>query len=643
MIGEVIGNHRIIGKLGQGGMGAVYAAEDQQLGRRVAIKVLKPSITRESREVERFRTEAKVQASLNHPNVVTLYAIEPYQDCHCMVMEYVVGKNLAEIVREGGAMPAHIVVSLAKQVLEGLSAAHRLGIVHRDLKPSNVMLTPEGVAKVMDFGIAKVAGSKSLTASGDLVGTVLYMSPEQIQGEAVDARSDIYSLGVILFELLTGRVPFKEDSDFSIMIHHVQTPPPPPTQFLPDIPGALEDIVLRCLQKKPADRFQRTEEILAQFEAYEEQERALGRSQLYSRKTLTAWLERTSEEAQQAGPVPAAGPEPQPAAVAAAPVPAPEPAAAPLPQAPVKQGGNSRGSLLVVAAALMVLVGALTAFYYWGRSYLPFGNTKGPGLAAAAISPPPAAVERDPGRPPAGMETAAQNPAVAPSSPSAPMPSASVPGAATGEDRSIQLTTPLPAISPSTGATAEAPSGSPARRSAPAAKVRSGTEPEPGNLSGRQNSPSTRTSEGAAARSWFVFMDLDQAGEKLALGLAQARVAEVLRESGEDVLSPGAVGSSLRASLDRGDLASVRRLGIGSVILGTAHGSLESQGAYGSDFYVARVRVNLEAVGMADGKVAATASGNAKSRGMANAEAALEEALLQASSEAARGLLRQVR
>src|SRR5213593_2568137 len=234
MIGESLGNHRIISKIGQGGMGTVYEAEDTHLGRRVAIKLLNPTLVANPKELARFQSEAKVQARLNHPNVVTLHEFEPFKDSYYMVMEYVVGRNLADIVRVVGALPPHIVVTLSKQVLDGLSAAHRIGVVHRDLKPSNIMLTPDGVAKVMDFGIAKVQGSQNLTATGALVGTVYYMSPEQVRGEAVDARSDIYSFGIILFELLTGRVPFKEESDFSVMMHHVRTPAPPPTQFLPE-------------------------------------------------------------------------------------------------------------------------------------------------------------------------------------------------------------------------------------------------------------------------------------------------------------------------------------------------------------------------------------------------------------------------
>src|SRR5437867_7973406 len=307
MIGESVGNHRILSKIGQGGMGTVYEAQDTQLGRRVAIKILNPSLVSNSKELARFRAEAKVQANLNHPNIVTLHEFEPYKDSYYMVMEFVVGRNLAEIVKAVGALPAHIVVTITKQVLDGLSVAHRSLVVHRDLKPSNIMLTPDGVAKVMDFGIAKVQGSKSLTATGALVGTVSYMSPEQVRGEAVDARSDIYSFGIILFELLTGRVPFKEESDFSVMMHHVRTPAPPPTQFLPEVPGALEDIVLRCLQKDPAARFQHIEDILSSLDSFEEQERALGRGQLYSRKTLAQWLASAANRAMtgQAQEVPA--------------------------------------------------------------------------------------------------------------------------------------------------------------------------------------------------------------------------------------------------------------------------------------------------------------------------------------------------
>jgi len=161
LIGQSIGNHRIVAELGHGGMGTVYKAEDTRLGRSVAIKILNPSLDTGPKELERFQSEAKVQARLNHPNIVTLHEFEPYGDSYCMIMEYVEGRTLAEIIRQVGALPAHIVVLLSRQVLEGLSAAHRMGVVHRDLKPSNIMLTAEGVAKVMDFGIAKVQGGRS--------------------------------------------------------------------------------------------------------------------------------------------------------------------------------------------------------------------------------------------------------------------------------------------------------------------------------------------------------------------------------------------------------------------------------------------------------------------------------------------------
>ena len=254
MTGAVVGNFKILNRLGEGGMGAVSLGLDLMLDRQVALKMLRPELSRDPEIVKRFRSEAVTLARINHPRVATLFSFFRHQDDFFMVMEYVQGQTLAEVLSRG-AMTCERAVSLFCQALDGVDYAHKLDIVHRDLKPANLMLLPNGSVKVMDFGIARVLGSSRMTRTGHLVGTVEYMSPEQIQGRETDARSDIYSLGIVLFEMLTGRAPFENDSDYELMRAHMEDLPPRPRQFAPHIPQPIEAAILRSLSKKPSDRF----------------------------------------------------------------------------------------------------------------------------------------------------------------------------------------------------------------------------------------------------------------------------------------------------------------------------------------------------------------------------------------------------
>ena len=266
MIGTQIGNYRIVEKLGEGGMGVVYKGVDVFLDRTVAIKVLPPDLARNPELVERFRTEAKAQANLSHTNVATLYAFLVQDGNAVIVMEYVDGETFDQMIGRRGPIPSQDAIPLFKQALLGIGAAHRMGIIHRDIKPSNLMLKRDGIVKVMDFGIAKLAGSQGMTRTGTQLGTVAYMSPEQIQNRGVDIRSDIYALGVTLYEMLSGHIPFEGGSDFQIMRDHVATPPPLPTRFYPYIPKGIENVVLRALEKDPDARFQTVEEFGAALE-----------------------------------------------------------------------------------------------------------------------------------------------------------------------------------------------------------------------------------------------------------------------------------------------------------------------------------------------------------------------------------------
>lgn len=266
MIGEQIANFRILDKLGEGGMGVVYKAMDVHLERPVAIKVLAPELARNPEIVERFRTEARAQANLNHANLATLYAFLVQDDKAFIVMEFVEGENFEQLIRRRGPLPPEDAIPWFKQALLGVGAAHRMGIVHRDIKPTNLMLNRQGLVKVMDFGIAKVLGVRGATRTGMQLGTPAYMSPEQIQGRGVDVRSDIYALGITLYQMLSGHVPFEEGSDFEIMRHQVSTPPPPLVHVHPYAPVVYEGVVMKAIEKDPNCRYRSVEEFGAALE-----------------------------------------------------------------------------------------------------------------------------------------------------------------------------------------------------------------------------------------------------------------------------------------------------------------------------------------------------------------------------------------
>jgi serine/threonine protein kinase len=266
MTGTDVGNYRILEKLGEGGMGVVYKAVDVNLERTVAIKALNTQLTGNPELEQRFRAEARAQANLNHTNLATLYALAIEDGKPWMVMEYIEGETFENMVQRRGPIPALEAIPLFRQALLGMGYAHRMGIVHRDIKPSNMMVNRQGIVKVMDFGIAKVLGARGMTKTGTQMGTAFYMSPEQVLNRGVDIRSDIYSLGVTLYEMLTANVPFGGESDYEIMADHVNTPPPLLTRFYPYVPAGVQNAVLKALEKNPDARFQTVEEFGAALE-----------------------------------------------------------------------------------------------------------------------------------------------------------------------------------------------------------------------------------------------------------------------------------------------------------------------------------------------------------------------------------------
>ena len=261
--------YEIMHRLGSGGMADVYLAHDTQLGRDVALKVLHRRFARDTQFVERFKREAQSAASLQHPNVVGIYDRGEHEGTYYIAMEYLPGKTLRQALDEEAPLDQERAIEHALQILAAAGFAHRNGVVHRDFKPHNVMVGPDGRLKVTDFGIAR-AGASEMTETGSIMGTAQYLSPEQAQGQPVDAASDIYSIGVMLYEMLTGYVPFSGDSAVAIALRHVSDPPTPLRQVRPDIHPALEAVVMRALQKEPAGRFGSAEEFAAMLESARE-------------------------------------------------------------------------------------------------------------------------------------------------------------------------------------------------------------------------------------------------------------------------------------------------------------------------------------------------------------------------------------
>ena len=267
MIAETLGHYRILRPLGQGGMGEVYAAQDTKLGRSVALKVLPQALAGDPARRDRFEREARAVAALNHPGVVTIHSVEEAEGVPFLTMELIEGRPLSDLIRPQG-MALDQFLKIAVPLADAVSAAHRRGIVHRDLKPDNVMVTEEDRLKVLDFGLAKlkeaeqavaemsVLPTRELTVEGTIVGTTAYMSPEQAEGKAVDTRSDVFSLGIVLYEMTTGRRPFQGDTSVGMLSSILKDTPVAVSDLRPDLPSEVGRIIRRCLEKDPGRRMQ---------------------------------------------------------------------------------------------------------------------------------------------------------------------------------------------------------------------------------------------------------------------------------------------------------------------------------------------------------------------------------------------------
>jgi eukaryotic-like serine/threonine-protein kinase len=261
------GRYRVEARIGSGGMAEVYRGVDTVLDRTVAIKILLPQFARDLSFVERFRREAQAAARLNHPNIVGIYDTGADGETQYIVMEFIEGRTLADFMEAGGRFTPMHGVEVAENVCEALAYAHIAGVIHRDIKPANVMVTRKGVVKVMDFGIARiVAGPETAPQTSAVLGTAAYISPEQAQGQAVDGRSDIYSLGAVVYEMLAGRPPFTGDSPVAVAYKQVNESPSPPSQVNAEVPPRLDAVVMRALAKNPANRYQTADDFRADLE-----------------------------------------------------------------------------------------------------------------------------------------------------------------------------------------------------------------------------------------------------------------------------------------------------------------------------------------------------------------------------------------
>ncbi|HEV2814044.1 MAG TPA: protein kinase, partial [Solirubrobacteraceae bacterium] len=252
--GDVFAGHRIEGVAGRGGMGVVYRAVELALDRVVALKTISPALASDPSFRERFVRESKAAAGIDHPNVLPIFSAGEEDGIPYIAMRFVEGEDLRSLLRREGPLPPERAVAIAVQVLKALRFAHRRGIVHRDIKPHNAIVDDEGRVKVTDFGIAR-AGGAQMTEVGSIVGTAQYLSPEQARGAPVDQPSDLYSTGIVLYELLTGTVPFTGQTPVEIAMKHLQQTPAPPSSLRPEVPRDLDYVVLRALAKDPADRY----------------------------------------------------------------------------------------------------------------------------------------------------------------------------------------------------------------------------------------------------------------------------------------------------------------------------------------------------------------------------------------------------
>jgi serine/threonine-protein kinase len=502
MVGRTIGKYRVVAKLGRGGMGTVYRAVDETLDREVAIKILNPELA-DSDVMKRFRAEASMLAKLNHPAIATIYELHRSDEDVLMVMEFVPGESLDQFVQRNGPVEPERAAYLLAQVLDAIGHAHAAGIIHRDLKPSNVMVTERGAVKIMDFGIARVRGAEHMTTDGYMMGTPAYMSPEQVLCQDVDGRSDLYSVGVMFYRLLTGKLPFEADTAIGMVQKQISDTPTPARLHRADLPAWAVAVLDRALAKSPADRYQTAEELRkalldAIHDAGVEAKTLVLPSPAGGR---ARWAAARGPDPNAETSIAAAPPRPAPTefvvvprrvAPAATPGPTPSPTpsatpiAAPAPVAPTahapkpvpfaRRSGSSQAGARA-ALALIAIASLVIGIVGWRRSQAPAPTTSASSetaVSSPAAAPPAATADATP------APAAAAAPTTPPATPavdtavrtsSATPPGTTLPPAGTRPPRAARGTAPPPPEPP--------PAPAPAPPEPPPPVVVATTPPKP--------------------------------------------------------------------------------------------------------------------------------------------------------------------
>jgi len=522
MVGQNVGKYRVIERIGRGGMGTVYRAHDETLDRDVAIKVLNPEIS-DPEVVRRFRAEAVTVAKLNDPGIATIYELLQHEDQWLMVMEFVRGETLERLVDRAGALAPERAAELCTQVLTALGHAHRMGVVHRDLKPANLMMTETGAMKIMDFGIARVAGSDHLTHAGHMMGTPAYMAPEQVLGQEVDARADLYSMGVVLYRLMSGKLPFKGDTAFAMAQSQVNDPPTPVRLARDTVPAWVDAVTARALAKSPADRFQNAEEFCQALR------RGVSGRPLDATVTATVptSVSTTAEtmavqgmlapDAQTITGPTGAGPTGGTATLAAA--------------GPATVTLKKRNLAAIGAGAIVILAVIAGIAVRMSRSGGP--STSAPPAAVAAPATPPSTVSATPAETTPASTQAADAPLPAPAAPAPP-------------------TAPKDTTSAGAASSTAAPASTPA--TPPAAKVNAPRTTKPGDATAAappprprdvSTAPASVPTTAAPADPHIAFVDvklLDVKGTKaddqdVVLSLAAGQISVVSKKGGDALRS----------------------------------------------------------------------------------------------------------
>jgi serine/threonine protein kinase len=407
-INKRIGDYEILNELGAGGMGKVYKVRNVISDRIEAMKILLPDLVGRQELAARFQREIKVLAALDHPNIAALRTALTLDNQLVMVMEFVEGTTLTERMQQG-PIPVADAVNYISQVLDALGYAHQQHVIHRDIKPANMMLTPQGIVKLMDFGIARSASESTLTSTGTTLGSLGYMSPEQVKGETTDARSDLYSVGISLYEMVTGRRPFRESSDYSIMAAQVNQPPTPPIEIKPGLPPELNEIILLAIAKSPAARFQSAgafKNALSRVVPAAHEEPAAGSRTVTSINTLPP----TATMPAQTVPAPTiSARQPQPTPVASQPSMATN--VAPPPPA------SHRGLYMAVGALLVLMVLVAAGMYSRNADARHAASPAAAAPAAQDSTPPAPAPQTAAPAPDASTQPPAETPAPPPATP----------------------------------------------------------------------------------------------------------------------------------------------------------------------------------------------------------------------------------